>query len=506
MQAEETVNLAQQQDNQEEQAKDVAPAPSRGRTVVAIIFSVLLAASLAGFIAVISRTGWLTPGLLIAAIAVDVLLSGGLVTLLFRSRSSARRVRFVVGVVLSVLLMAVNSLVGWLGSGYNNLLGGIQAPAADTIQYDIVALASAPPFLDSYTNTMMGQAPNDTNQMVVQSHVNDFVSGIEFVDTADWSTAVDSLLSGQYPSIVIQDGYLQIFADAAPDDYAKVQILATFDIPGTAILPGNTYNPSTPVAADAPFIVYISGIDTAGPIATRSRSDVNQLMVVNPKTGKVLLVSTPRDYYVTLADMPQCSLPDKLTHAGVYGINVSVDTIDALYGINIDYYVRLNFTSLMTLVDAIGGIDVESSVAFTAGNYTFIQGMNHMNGAQALAFSRARHPFETGDRQRGMDQQAVITAILKKLTQPSSLINYSAIVSAVSGSVQTSMTPEQISSLVKRQISAGTNWNIQTMSVTGADSSDYTCSYPHQQLYVMLPDQTTVDSAKQAIQKVLNGQ
>ena len=490
----------------QEQDSNEHAVNSRALTVVAIIFSVLLAASLAGFIAVVSRTGWLTTGWLVAAIGVDTLLAAGLVTLFFLSRSSVHRVRFIVGIALSVLLMAVNSLVGWLGSGYNNLVGGIQAPAEDTIQYDIVALASAQPFLDSYANTMMGQAPNDPNEQLVQSQVKTFVSGIEFVDTADWSTAVGDLLAEQYPSIVIQDGYLQIFADAAPDDYAKVQVLATFEIPGTALLPGNTYTPSAPSAADAPFIVYISGIDTAGPITNRSRSDVNQLMVVNPKTGKVLLVSTPRDYYVTLSDMPQCTLPDKLTHAGVYGINVSVDTINALYGVNIDYYIRLNFTSLMTLVDAIGGVDVDSPVAFTAGKYTFVQGMNHLNGAQALAFSRARHPFETGDRQRGIDQQVVITAILKKLTQPSSLINYGAIVSAVSGSVQTSMTPDQISALVKRQLTSGTNWSIQTMSVNGADGSDYTCSYPHEKLYVMLPDQTTITAAKQAIQKVLNGQ
>jgi len=483
---------------------DVVEGPTRARTVIAVIFSVLLVVSLIGFIAVVVKMGVLTTGLLIGAIALDTLISAGLITLLFMSRSPARRIRFVVGIVLAVLLMAVNSLVGWLGSGYNNLVGGIQAPAADTIQYDIVGLATGSTFLDDYTNTLMGQAPNDPNETIVKSHVADLITGIELVDAADWSTAVSDLLDEQYPTIVIQDGYLQIFADAAPDDYAKVQILATFEIPGTSLSPGDTFTPP-PVATDAPFIVYISGIDTSGPIATRSRSDVNQLMVVNPKTGKVLLVSTPRDFYVTLADMPQCTLPDKLTHSGVYGINVSVDTINALYGINIDYYVRLNFTSLTTLVDAIGGIDVDSPVAFTANTYTFTQGINHLNGAQALAFSRARHPFASGDRQRGIDQQAVITAILKKVTQPSSLINYSSIISAISGSIQTSMTPDEISTQVKRQIATGTNWNIQTMSVTGADGSDYTCSYPHQKLYVMIPDETTVNSAKQAIQDVLNG-
>jgi len=487
----------------EAEDEPVAKAPRRARTVIAIIFAVLLIVSVVAVIAVVSQMGVFT-GLVVGLLVLDALVAGGLIALLVTSRSVTRRVRFAVAIGLSVLLMVVNSFVGWLGSGYNNLVGGIQGSPIDTIQYDIVVPLSGSPFLDDYANTQMGQAPNDPNQALVQSHVTDLISTVTLVPADDWSTAVSDLLSGQYPSIVIQDGYLQIFADASPDDYAKLQILATFQVPGTPLLPGDTYTPA-PSGSNSAFIVYISGIDTSGPITNRSRSDVNQLMVVNPDTGKVLLVSTPRDYYVTLADMPQCTLPDKLTHSGVYGINVSVGTIDALYGINIDYYLRLNFTSLVTVVDAIGGVDVDSPVAFTASGYTFVEGTNHLDGAQALAFSRARHPFESGDRQRGTDQQAVITAVLAKLTQPSSLINYSSIVSAISGSIQTSMTPDQISMLVKRQISAGTSWNIKSMSVTGADGSDYTCSYPHQKLYVMIPDQATVDSAKQAIQDVLNG-
>ena len=487
--------------------------PTRRRSVVAFAAVGLMVASLAALVVILLQMNVLSTGLLITVTVVEAVLIGGLALLLLTSRIAARQTRYVFGIVISVLLIIINSTLAWVGHGFNQMVANIQAPVEDSVLYDIVGL-TAGPSLTELAGTQMGFDGTDPNQDAVFQGVKNLAGSVVFVDSPDWSTAVNDLLLGQYPSVVIQDGYMQIFADADPDDYANVTVLGTFEVAGTANSPGGTFTPLPPSGADQPFIVYISGIDTSGAITNRSRSDVNQLMVVNPKTGQVLLVSTPRDFYVTLADMPNCDLPDKLTHSGVYGIGVSVDTINALYGININYYVRLNFSSLVTLVDALGGIDVNSPVAFTATEGacdgfdacpSFTKGMNHMDGKLALAFSRERHNVPGGDRGRGTDQQAVITAILKKATQPSSLLNYGSIISAVSGSIQTSMTPDQISAQVKQQISSGTSWTVKSMSVTGADSSQYTCSYPHQQLYVMIPDMQTVNQAKQAIQDVLNG-
>ena len=489
------------------------------RSIAAFVLAGLVALSLIAAVAALVITKLLPTGWLVGVLAVDAVASAGVIALLLTSRALRHRARFVLGVLLSILLIAINGGVTAVGYNYYRLANGIQVPVTgdDTIQYDVVALTSGPATLGDVTNTQMGQTANDPNQAVVQQKVNELVSGITFVDQQDWSTAVNSLLAGQFPSIVIEDGFMQILQDADPTDYANLKILTNFTISGTTVLPSGTGSAApTPTATalgpDQPFIVYISGIDTSGAITNRSRSDVNQLMVVNPKTGKVLLVSTPRDFYVQLADMPSCgTLKDKLTHSGVYGINVSVDTMNALYGINIDYYVRLNFTSLVTLVDAVGGIDVNSSVAFSApsnsgkGTYNFVKGVNHLNGDQALAFARDRHSFATGDRQRGIDQQAVITGVLAKVTQPSSLMNAPSIISAISGSIQTSMTPDEISAQVQQQITNGTKWSVTSMSANGSDDSQYTCSYPHQKLYVMDPDQSTVDAAKTAIQAVLAG-
>ena len=499
-----------------------SPAQSDGdderpvaRSIAAFVLAGLVALSLIAAAVALIVAKWLPTGWLVGVVAVDAVASAGVIALLLTSRAVRHRARFVLGVLLSLVLIIVNCGVSVAGYEYHRLTNGITGSVnGDTIQYDIVALTSGPATLSDIVDTKMGQTVDDPNQDTVQQKIGELVSGITFIDQQDWSTSVSNLLGGEFPSIVIQDGFMQILQDADPTDYANLKILTNFTIKGTAMTPSGNPSVSPPpdLGPDQPFIVYISGIDTSGAITNRSRSDVNQLMVVNPKTGKVLLVSTPRDFYVQLADMPSCgTLKDKLTHSGVYGINVSVDTMNALYGINIDYYVRLNFTSLVTLIDAVGGIDVTSSVAFSApsnsgkGTYNFVKGVNHLNGDQALAFARDRHSFATGDRQRGIDQQAVIAGVLAKVTQASSLLNAPAIISAISGSIQTSMTPDEISAQVQQQITNGTKWSITSMSANGSDASQYTCSYPHQKLYVMVPDQATVDAAKTAIQQVLAG-
>ncbi|MCL2464075.1 MAG: LCP family protein, partial [Micrococcales bacterium] len=243
-----------------------------------------------------------------------------------------------------------------------------------------------------------------------------------------------------------------------------------------------------------------------GAITNRSRSDVNQLLVVNPSTGKVLIVNTPRDYYVQLAGT--YGLKDKLTHSGVYGIDVSIGTLQNLYGITINYYLRLNFTSIVQIVNALGGIDVDSDVAFTTthGGYQITKGMNHLNGDQTLGFVRERYQAPGGDRGRGVDQQAVIEAIIKKLEQPSTLSNYTTILAQIQAGIQTSMPNNVIAAQVKQQLSNKTSWSTTTYSVDGSNGSEYTYSYPHQKLYVMIPDQSTVNMARQKIAAVIAGQ
>lgn len=250
------------------------------------------------------------------------------------------------------------------------------------------------------------------------------------------------------------------------------------------------------------FIVYISGIDTWGSVGKKSRSDVNILAVVNTVNKKILLVSTPRDYYVPLSISN--GVKDKLTHAGIYGINTSVETLELLYGVDISYYVRVNFTGFVGMIDALGGVDVYSDSAFTVGDaFSYTQGVNHMSGIEALAFARERYTFAGGDRARGTHQMEVIKAVLQKCISSSILYNYSDVMNSMSGCFSTNMPQDKIASLVRMQLNDMAQWEILSMSVDGTGASKTTYTVPGKKAYVMVPDESTVQAAKDSIAAVL---
>ncbi len=251
------------------------------------------------------------------------------------------------------------------------------------------------------------------------------------------------------------------------------------------------------------FNVYISGIDTTGNISNVSRSDANILMTVNTDTHEALLTSIPRDYYVTLHSY---GAKDKLTHSGIYGINETVKTAEDLLDTDINYYVRVNFTTVIKLVDKLGGIDVYSDYSFTTSDklYTFKKGYNHMNGEEALRFSRERYAFESGDNQRVKNQQHVIEAVMKKVLNSTTLLTkYTSILDSLKGSFQTNIEQDDISKLVKDQINNMSSWTIKSNSLTGTGASSSTYSMGSTKLYVMVPNSTSVTSAKEKIDEVL---
>ena len=260
-----------------------------------------------------------------------------------------------------------------------------------------------------------------------------------------------------------------------------------------------------------PFVVYLSGVDTRGELTEKARSDVNILAVVNPATKRVALINTPRDYYVDLAGT---SSKDKLTHAGLYGVETSMATLGNLYGVNVEHYIRINFAGFISIIDAVGGVDVYSDQAFTSvgspGYYdptTFAEGWNHLDGKSALAFARERHAFASGDIQRGINQMKVIDAMVNKLKSPTVLMSFSKLMDAVSDCFVTSLSQEQISALVRMQLSDLANWDIQSYSVTGSSGKSSQCySAKGQSLYVMKPDESSVAQAKELIASVLGGE
>lgn len=246
------------------------------------------------------------------------------------------------------------------------------------------------------------------------------------------------------------------------------------------------------------FNVYISGIDTEGSVTAKSRSDVNIIMSVNPVTHQILLISTPRDYYVPLSISN--GVRDKLTHAGNYGIDVSMETLELLYETEIDYFVRMNFTGFEHIIDALGGIDVESEYAFSTHGYSFSEGLNeNLSGIEALWFARERKSFAEGDRQRGKDQMAVIEAVIEKCQSSALLNNYTEILDNISESFQTNITKKSIKELVKFQLNESPDWEILSYSAEGHGESNYTYSVPSARAYVMVPDEESVAEIKQLL-------
>ena len=285
------------------------------------------------------------------------------------------------------------------------------------------------------------------------------------------------------------------------------QGLAALDNVTSGLISGAEANKIT----KEPFVVYLSGVDTRGELTEKARSDVNILAVVNPTTKRVALINTPRDYYVDLAGTDS---KDKLTHAGLYGVETSMATLGNLYGITVDHYLRINFAGFISIIDAVGGVDVYSDQAFTSvgspGYYdptTFAEGWNHLDGKSALAFARERHAFASGDIQRGINQMKVIDAMANKLKSPTVLMSFSKLMDAVSDCFVTSLSQEQISALVRMQLGDLASWDIESCSVTGSSGKSSQCySAKGQSLYVMKPDESSVSKAKELIASVLGGE
>lgn len=284
-------------------------------------------------------------------------------------------------------------------------------------------------------------------------------------------------------------------------DYSNLYALTPTPTPTNTPTPA----PSLPEGGitEKPFIVYISGIDTYGTISSRSRSDTNIIMAVDPVDKKILLVSTPRDTYVPLYNVSG-ETKDKLTHAGLYGPECSMGTLATLYNTTIDYYVRVNFSSVIDIVEALDGIDVYSAYNFSThhlGGHYFQKGTNHLNGNSALAFCRERYAFPDGDFQRGRNHIEVIKGLINKITSPSILVNYPDLISALSGTFQTNIPSEDLTNLIKMQLADGASWTIESMTLENTGGSSTTCySLYGPALYVGF----VKESSRAAIEKALS--
>ena len=337
----------------------------------------------------------------------------------------------------------------------------------------------------------------------INEELGSAIAETEYRSVQEQATA---LHNGDVQAIIYNEAYNGILSEEFGDFGNSIKVIYSHSIETKV---ENNAAEQVEVKDDT-FTVYISGIDVYGAIETNSRSDVNIMAVVNPTSHQILLVTTPRDYYVEIPGISGGEL-DKLTHAGIYGVDASMATLGQLYDTTIDFYARVNFTSLVEMVDALGGVDVYSEQAFTTSEDTglvmnVVQGENHFNGQQALAFSRERMNVDGGDFQRGKNQQAVIPAMIKKAVSPAILVGANGILNSVSGNVDTNMSQDQIQTLIKTQLSDGGAWNIKSVAAEGTGDQQYCFSSPGSLLYVTQPDPNSVASIKAMIDSVENGE
>lgn len=488
-----------------------------------ILIAVLLTVALTLFMAILIKTKLLPTKFLLLAGGIFLLFA---VSVYFLTRNSSRVGCMICGCLMTMVVLIVLMLgTPYLMRAVDTLddITNVEVEIADVSVY--VESDSSMSQLADLTGGSIGilEVLDRENTEKTLEEVQSQIGTLQVQEYAGLGELIDALLQGETDAIMFNSAYLDLLEemDGYSDAASRIREIYTYQAEtviqsvqedqdkadGWNILDmfggEGTAEESEQANNDRVFSMYISGIDSRSGLIAKSRSDVNIIATVNVDTRQVLLVSTPRDFYVPLPISN--GIPDKLTHAGIYGIDVSMGTLEMLYDTEIDYYFRVNFSGFEKIIDALGGITVDSDVAFEAGGHSFNKGKNTLNGDEALAFARERKSFSSGDRQRGKNQMAVIKAVIEKALSPSLLKNYASIMESVAGSFETSMPYDKIAELVRDQLDKGGSWNIVSCSVDGTGDTKIPYSMSTG-AYVMIPDQSTVDAAIAKINQVKNGE
>ena len=403
-----------------------------------------------------------------------------------------------VGYIFSILLIIIYSVLTYYLSITTSFFSSFSKIHYNEETFLVVVLKdSTYKKINDLENKNIGYIENNlSNTDKALSKINKNITKKSY---QDYDKLFNDLNNNNIDSILINETYYNIKSEEETIDNYRI----IHKIKIRSIVTDN--NKEVDISKDS-FTIYISGIDTYGNIETVSRSDVNILATINPTTKQVLLTSIPRDSYVTLHNTT--GYKDKLTHAGNYGINMSIDTIEDLLNIDINYYLRVNFTTLEKTIDALGGVDVYSEYSFISyiDNYQFYKGYNHMNGKEALAFSRERKSLPGGDIDRGRNQQAVIEALIRKITSKEIIYNYTSLLRELRGNFQTNLSDKDITKLIKQEIQNPGGWNVTSNSITGNGEYNYTYSYQAQKLYVLVLNSESINNAIELINRVLDGE
>ncbi len=450
------------------------------------------------------------PNKLLIAVAIGAFVITVIIFLL--TMNSEKKICFAIGVILILLTTICYVVVGcYLRKGINTL-SDITKPAVEKSGIAVyVRVSDQAEFLEDtkgYTYGILKVLDRENTDIVLEK-MRKVIGNIEIKDYADVSELVEGLeQEKEVDAIILNTGFMGLLEEQENYEAVKAQMKQIHvEKIEKKVTPKEETVKIPAISSELPetFSVYISGIDSREGLIANSRSDVNIVATVNTVTHKVLLVSTPRDYFVPLSISN--GVPDKLTHAGIYGIDVSKDTLAMLYQTDIDYYFRVNFGGFEQIIDSLGGITIISDYTFDSQNvkgYSFVQGENQVNGQQALAFARERYAFSEGDRQRGKNQLHVIEGVIKKAMSPALLKNYSQTMETLAGSFETNVPYDVIAGLVRQQLNNGGQWTVESYSVDGSGSTEVPYSM-NTTAYVMIPDMNTVNTAIEKMNQIKKG-
>lgn len=430
--------------------------------------------------------------------------------------SKGRKIRIFIkrsiGCIISVCVMAVCCIGSVMGSEAGAMLKKISnyASVTDVVSAYVLKENPAETLQDAkdYTFAITDQYDYERTEKALKEIEDTVGTKIQTKSFDNFFEMAHALYENEVDAMILNAAYVELIEMQREYETFSQKTRTLFDHEQETVLGTESTEEEEHNITTDPFLVYISGSDTRQLSLASSRSDVNILVVVNPKTKQVLLINTPRDYYVQTA-ASSSGAKDKLTHCGIYGIDCSMETLGMLYDEPVDYYVQINFSGFQTLVDAIGGITIESEKAFrtSEGGFYISQGTNQLNGTVALSYVRERKAFADGDNARGRHQMMAMEAIIKKLSSGTTILSsYSGIMESMSGMFATSMSTEDISSLVKMQLSDMASWNVKSFAVTGTGGKAATYSMPTKRSYVMYPDEEQVAYAKQLVNKVVDGE
>ena len=432
--------------------------------------------------------------LLLAAIMVFI----ALVALFLISNRKAKKFTLIM-----LLLSIVASSLALVGVHQFVSLANHLNATSNYSSYSISVAVLADSEIGNVSQLSSVTAPTKTDAENIKKLLDDIKTSqnkdLKVEDSSSYLAAYKSLLAGETKAIVLNSVFENLIEQEYPDHAKKIKKIYTKELTKTVEAPKSSQNKA--------FNIYISGIDTYGPISSVSRSDVNIIMTVNQETKKILLTTTPRDAYVPIADGGN-NQNDKLTHAGIYGVDASIHTLENLYGIDLNYYARLNFTSFLKLIDLLGGVDVNNDQEFTSlhGNYHFPVGNVHLDSEQALGFVRERYSLANGDGDRGRNQQKVISAIIQKLTSTEALKNFDGIMESLQDSVQTNMPPETMVSLVNTQLASGGKYTVITRDLKGTGRMGLpSYAMPDSELYMLEVDPNSLETLKTEIKDIMEG-